>query len=317
MKIAVKWIIIILLSPFVIFIPMVYRLLKIGTSYLRIKESKKIRSYLRSLEYKNLKSEYFFIDHAIDEYDSELSMISLSNESNFREKIENNEKIYNYIDKARVCEAIEKIEKDISKKDLNNKCIGLGFLMHNRDQRRQFDEAHWLRIKCIEINNSIRLMSTELSKELNCIATINQPETINNLLPLISLVQFYCLLVISNKKQIGCLYDQVNRSYSPYKIIPIDRLFDSSQKEYSIQEAKDFVLHELNTTESSIISIKFTDLGIDGGVLSIFTEIEVMEASKDSFDAKWLDYEEFCKIGGSNLPSQLFLFITKILYNQI
>lgn len=293
-----------------------WTLLKKVILYMPTKESRKIHSYLNSIACKNLKSEYLFIDHAIDEYDNELSMISLNEEFKVQRILDEDiDRIANYINKDKVYTAIEKVNKEIQKKKQERMCIGIKFIMHSRDQRKQNDEAHWLRIECMRIRNQTRFVSQELHKELNRINNINQPETINRLTPLVSLGQFYCSLVIPNNKEIGCRYNVDSDSYSPYKIIRIDSLFNTQQSRFYLKDVKNFILHKLNDIKCHIVSIRFTDLGIDGGIVSIFTEIEIAEESKDCLDVEWFDYEKFCNIEREKTSSQLFLIMSKILYN--
>lgn len=261
---------------------------------------------------KNLKSTYRFIDHAsktennyhedYEDYKDNEPSIFLDEEKSLHLYDKSTDYIVELLNNSKTILSIGNhltfwiyfFDKDIRENyndiQLKQTCFGVSYIMHNRNQRKEKDEAHWFIIKTFEMDLYTRLLLNNLSfiSTNNFQDNYNQPKNINQSYPFITKCNFCCNVFYKNEE------NKSIESYCSY-----------NYKEFCITFFLDFCLDDLNTNQMSLKDIKneikrrameqfisvnhvnniencyLTDIGISNGEISIFAEIWVLEKPKE------------------------------------
>lgn len=299
----------------------VWLVLKRFASLLSYFKIRKANALAKSLVYSNLTSNYTFIDHAIDDYEEELSQITISSKDNIMLDSYLTPEIENLlsIDKLALQNTLHDIASSIKKAhpqiELEKPCYFVSFIMHNRDQRKQNDEAHWFKIECVASKMQYRLISQELFSLIEMSAKLNQPEKLNSIFPLIYKISFFCNLVIESDiedRTILCKYDNTSNKYKPLLDIPFEYFVnhDLKCKCISLSEIKEFIAKFYMSKSIEINESRITDIGIEFGEIVLFVEaITYSKLDVTDNNMHFINKRDFIQ-----LPLNMF---SKRMYNSI
>lgn len=236
----------------------------------------------------SLKSEYNFIDHAIDKY----LLVESVLEFDIKNKLYINQidKIYN--------DNVDKLKHDIKTNNFtelsntpkDNPTIAVSFVHHNRDQSTEKDEAHWFWLTLYERDEHTENLLNEYRHSNKINIDVKQPEFINKSYPFISGLIISALIFFEYKNKKYLLYNSkncdffLNHNFSYYDALMMQKninsgLYDVS-KEISANAVNAVYIKDLmedKLREFNIRTFEITDIGIDKEslYLRLFTTIEV------------------------------------------
>lgn len=285
-------------------------------SYLKIR---KVNTLAKSMLYINLKRDYIFVDHVIEDYEEDLSLITISSKDNITfdsyltSEIENVLSIDEFTLREELLNLISSIQNQYTQKELNKTCYFVSFIMHNRDQRKQNDEAHWFKIECTVSKMQYRLISQELFSQIKITENLNQPEKLNSIFPLIHKASIFCNLVIESdieERTILCKYDNINNKYKPLLNIPFEYLISFDSQNISLSEIKEIIAKSYKDMSIEISFSRITDIGVELGEMVLFAEaITYSNLNIVDSNMHFIDKKKFIE-----QPSTVF---SKRMYNSI
>ncbi len=277
-------------------------------SYYKL-HNRTIKLFEELFKSKNIKSIYRFVDHASktetayhEDYDDNESFIYLNqNKSlNLYEKPVDN--IQNELKNNTIAQSLgnhlkfwidyfnKEIRDSYNEDFLKKECLGISYIIHNRDQRKEKDEAHWFRIECFKMNQYSRILLNELYTNSNCNSqdNYNQPQVINKSYPFITKCKVCCNICFrnDNKKCIESSFSRDSDKDFFLKFNIDDFICELKTSQMNLKKIKDIIKDktkakinaksELNEHPSIEIKNCFiTDIGISNGEITLFTEIWV------------------------------------------
>lgn len=309
---------------------------------LKYKKHKNVLSYFTFLfESKNLKSEYQFIDHAsryddsyYEDYEEEKSCFMLDeNKSLFLEPIKDINEIvsviertgYKFQERLNLQLFIEmfnnEIREEFTDRQLNKQCIGVSYFMHNRDQRKEKDEAHWIKLYFFQLDLYTRLLLDKLfffsfDKERE---SLGQPQLMNTLYPFLTACKIFCNVCYKGDIMVAYYqYQSHNSDYHPLLELCFDDLFLNNQT-MSLKEVK---LAVVNHTTSFLLSHNYngninncyiTDIGIENGEITFFSEIRLSSPLDSTvINLHSITMKEFLSLKPHKLPKKLYHSLSNI-----
>lgn len=255
-----------------------------------------------------------FIDHAISHYEKEISFFVLTenqvtlNDMNWHDVIKELpfgklKLIYSeYKDRLEILFPLlnENLEEEYDLIELNKKMIGVCSIAHNRDQRKQKDEAHWLNLTLFMTDfRTYKLLDGLYSCIFRDTDRSNQPHCLNRLYPFLANCNIYCNIYFIEKGKVFIFYQYVSKTMSYEPLLDTNLItFWKNESTLELQELEIRVskkISELNLVSNSleIEHCYFTDLGVDKTEITLFAEVKIKYSSKEKANFPFFSREQY------------------------